>query len=115
LARLSAALVAACLLLTFAACLFVCSEHVEEAHGGSADVAMAEACATHCAAPCAVTEATAFVPSKRFDLDRQAAAAQAAAAPAAQEPAHVAPLAGRYAQAPKAPDPPFERLRALRI
>jgi hypothetical protein len=116
LTRLLATLTPALLLWAFVGCVAVCAEHAEE--GLSEDVAASsvELGDSHCSDPCPVTDASFTVPAKRFAPDQQAVAAQPVTPPAAQEPPRAAPIAGRFSEVLRPPpDPPFERLRALRI
>lgn len=110
-----AALTPALLLWAFVGCVAVCAAHVEEDPGADVAAASAELRESHCDEACPVTEATFLVPSTRFAPDQQAVASQPAPAPAMQEAPRSLSLAAHYSVPPKAPDPPFERLRTLLI
>lgn len=113
--RLLAALTPALLLWAFVGCAAVCAAHAEEGRGADASDASVELSESHCPEACPVTEATFLVPSTRFAADQQAVAGQPAPALAAPEAPRALPHAARYSVPPKAPDPPFERLRILLI
>lgn len=114
--RLLAALTPALLLWAFVGCAAVCAAHAEEARGEDASATAAELRDSHCPDACPVTEATAFVPAQRFAPDQQAATSQPATTPAAQESPRAASFAGHFSEVLRPPpDPPFERLRSLRI
>ena len=117
LTRLLAALTPALLLWAFVGCAAACAEHAEDARGEDVSATLSELRDSHCPDPCPVTEATAFVPAQRFLPDQQQPPGdQSASAPSASEPPHAASFAGRFSEVLRPPpDPPFERLRTLRI
>ena len=115
-ARLSAALVSVCLLWTFAACLSICSEHVEEAREvGAVAAAAEEVCASRCAEPCPVTGTAAPLPVKRFALDTPEEGGHLELVPGGHESPDATPLPKPPSNTLRPPGSPFERLRTLRI
>ncbi len=113
LTRLLAALTPVLLLWAFVGCVAVCAPHAEGS-GEDLQAASVELRDSHCSEPCPVTEASYLVTVNRFAPDQQADD-QPAPATAKGEKMRVASFAGRYAEALPPPDPPFERLRTLRI
>ncbi len=112
--RLLAALMPALLLWAFVGCVAVCAAHAEEECAADVSAAAAELRESHRDEACPVKEASFLVPSKRLGPEQQAIAGQPTPAPAAQAAPRTHPLAV-YCMPPKAPDPPFERLRTLLI
>ena len=113
--RLLAALTPALLLWAFVGCVAVCAAHAEELRGEDTAATSVELRDSHCSDSCPVTEATLILPAKRFAPDQQAVGAQPAPAPTVQEPPRALPFSGHHPEARRPPDPPFERLPALRI
>ena len=114
LTRLLAALMPVLLLWAFVGCVAVCAAHAEGS-GGDVKAASVESRDSHCSEPCPVTEASYLVPANRFAPDQHVVADQPGSARVTREATRVPSYAGRYDEALPPPDPPFERLRTLRI